>query len=171
MIVDAVADRIISSKMPNMGPMKLQKLLYYAQGWNLAVRQETLFPDDIEAWRYGPVVPPIYRRFKRYGSDIIPRNAIITVPENVLAKASLKLIDDVIAKYGDMSAGDLMRQTHDEPPWSETWGSGSPGESGNAVIEIDLIYRYFRKQIDRLRVVTPSNEEWREFVNCARRVA
>ena len=41
--------------------LKLQKLLYYAQGWYLAFFDEPLFDERIEAWLHGPVVPPIYQ--------------------------------------------------------------------------------------------------------------
>jgi hypothetical protein len=38
-------------------PEKLQCLLYYAQGWSLAVRDSQLFPEAIEAWP-DPRTPP-----------------------------------------------------------------------------------------------------------------
>ncbi|MDB9308928.1 DUF4065 domain-containing protein [Aphanizomenon sp. CS-733/32] len=41
--------------------MKSQKLLYYAQSLHLAMYDEPLFPEEIQAWRYGPVCPPAYR--------------------------------------------------------------------------------------------------------------
>ena len=41
--------------------MKLQKLLYYVQGFHIAVFNRPLFNEDIEAWMYGPVVPEIGR--------------------------------------------------------------------------------------------------------------
>jgi uncharacterized phage-associated protein len=44
--------------------LKLQKLLYYAQGWYLAIHDEALFDERIEAWPRGPVVPPVYGSFK-----------------------------------------------------------------------------------------------------------
>src|SRR5688572_9971276 len=34
--------------------LRLQKLLYYVQGWSLAQRGEAMFPDRIEAWAHGP---------------------------------------------------------------------------------------------------------------------
>lgn len=46
--------------------MKLQKLLYYAQGWHLALKGDALFDERIEAWPHGPVVPPVYGTFKHY---------------------------------------------------------------------------------------------------------
>jgi uncharacterized phage-associated protein len=38
-----------------MTNLKLNKLLYYAQGASLARTGNTLFNDSIEAWPYGPV--------------------------------------------------------------------------------------------------------------------
>ena len=36
--------------------MKLQKMLYYEQGFHLACFGTPLFNEDIEAWQYGHVV-------------------------------------------------------------------------------------------------------------------
>ncbi len=51
--------------------MRLQKLLYYAQGWALASRGEGLFAGEIQAWRHGPVTPGVYATFKKYGGGTI----------------------------------------------------------------------------------------------------
>ncbi|HSX79064.1 MAG TPA: type II toxin-antitoxin system antitoxin SocA domain-containing protein, partial [Candidatus Saccharimonadia bacterium] len=40
-----------------MSNLKLQKLVYYAQGFALALLDKPLFPQCIEAWIHGPVVP------------------------------------------------------------------------------------------------------------------
>ncbi|MCI8513016.1 MAG: DUF4065 domain-containing protein [Lachnospiraceae bacterium] len=48
--------------------LKLQKLLYYAQGCFLAVAGAPLFLEDILAWQHGPVVEPVYYQYKGYGS-------------------------------------------------------------------------------------------------------
>src|SRR5580704_12809669 len=52
-------------------PLRLQKLLYYVQGWSLALRGRPAFDDEIEAWTLGPVVPEIYRQFKPVGALVI----------------------------------------------------------------------------------------------------
>ena len=51
--------------------LKLNKLLYYAQGVYLAKKGKPLFADPIEAWEYGPVVPSIYQKYKVCGSNPI----------------------------------------------------------------------------------------------------
>ena len=52
-----------------MTNLRLQKLLYFAQGWYLARYGKPLFSDEIEAWTYGPVVPEVYQTYKPNGKD------------------------------------------------------------------------------------------------------
>lgn len=56
--------------------LKLQKLLYYAQGSYLALTNEPLFNENILAWKHGPVVNEVYQVYKKYGSDGIPDNQL-----------------------------------------------------------------------------------------------
>lgn len=51
--------------------LKLQKLLYYCQRIHLARIEEAIFKDRIEAWIYATVVPTIYRKYRKYGLEII----------------------------------------------------------------------------------------------------
>jgi len=45
---------------------KAQKLLYYSQGVHLKLFGEPLFDDEIEAWEFGPVVPPVWRAWDSF---------------------------------------------------------------------------------------------------------
>ena len=56
-----------------MSQLRLQKLLYYAQAWHLALTGRPLIDEDIQAWRHGPAVPSVYRRYKSYGWRSIPK--------------------------------------------------------------------------------------------------
>ncbi len=51
--------------------LKLQKLLYYAQGHRLGATGEPLFSDPIQAWAHGPVVAEVYHAYKDYGKNPI----------------------------------------------------------------------------------------------------
>ncbi len=53
--------------------LKLQKLVYYAQGYHLALTGKPLFRDIIRAWAHGPVVRSVYNSYSKYGSKAIPR--------------------------------------------------------------------------------------------------
>jgi uncharacterized phage-associated protein len=47
--------------------MKLQKLLFYAHAWHLAIKGAALFEEDVEAWPWGPVVRSVYDQTRRCG--------------------------------------------------------------------------------------------------------
>lgn len=117
-----IARVIVSLTNPEIGDtisnLKVQKLLYYTQGFHLAIYNKPLFDEEIVAWQYGPVVPDVYREYKQYGSSSIP------VEENVdisfLSDDEFSLIKEVYEVYGQFSAFKLMELTHSEAPWQNT---------------------------------------------------
>ena len=116
-----IANRIVLLSNPEIGDLmtnlKLQKLLYYAQGFHLAIHNQPIFGEDIYAWQYGPVVKEVYHYFKKYGSEYIP----VEAADNAnLTEQEEDLIFEVWDVYGQFSALKLMQLTHEEPPWSTT---------------------------------------------------
>jgi uncharacterized phage-associated protein len=55
-----------------ISPLKLQKLVYYAQAWSLVFRSQPLFDQDIEAWVSGPIVRDVWQEYKAYKYSDIP---------------------------------------------------------------------------------------------------
>ncbi|WP_309232563.1 Panacea domain-containing protein [Cylindrospermum sp. FACHB-282] len=117
--------------------LKLQKLLYYAQGFHLALYDKPLFSEPIEAWRYGPVVPEVYHEYKNCGSDAIP------IPEDIdfskFNEQTVELLNEVYNVYGQFSAWKLRNMTHNEDPWKDT----SVGD----VIIFQSLKKYFKTQL------------------------
>ena len=58
-----------------LNPMKLQKLVYIAHGWHLAIRRRPLIRESVEAWKYGPVIADLYHEFKKFGNMPITERA------------------------------------------------------------------------------------------------
>jgi uncharacterized phage-associated protein len=115
--------------------LKLQKLVYYAQAWHLALKNKPLFDERIEAWVHGPVVPPLYGRFKKYGWE--PITAQVTPP--VFKNGTAKFFEEIFSVYGGYSAWDLERMTHQESPWKKARGSMAPDEeSHNQIAHADM---------------------------------
>lgn len=52
--------------------LKLQKLVYYAQAWNLAHFGEPLFDEELKAWTHGPVAPSVWHEYKDSRWDALP---------------------------------------------------------------------------------------------------
>ena len=105
--------------------LKLQKLVYYAQAYHLAMYDEPLFRDRIEAWEHGPVVPDLYHAYKGCGSGNIP------VPQDFepdkYDERTADLLDEVYNVFGQYSAWKLRNMTHEERPWVEAYEGGERG--------------------------------------------
>lgn len=108
-------DEEIGDVMTNL---KLQKLLYYAQGFHLAIFHRPLFPETIEAWIHGPVVPDIYYGYSQHGALPIPFSD--DFDPMLLDDETRELLDEVYEVFGQFSAWKLRNMTHEEAPWQST---------------------------------------------------
>ena len=98
--------------------LKLQKLVYYAQGFHLAMKGKPLFDEGIEAWEHGPVVPSLWRCYRERGSQSIPKPKGLDFSK--IPKSVRELLDEIYKVYGQFSAWKLRNMTHEEPPWRDT---------------------------------------------------
>lgn len=86
--------------------LKLQKLLYYQQGFHLANFGTPLFKEDIEAWMYGPVVPCIYDHFREYGAADVVMSFPSAWRTTSVSSDSSALIPNVDLMYSLFRAGE-----------------------------------------------------------------
>ncbi|MFC0184306.1 Panacea domain-containing protein [Pseudarcicella hirudinis] len=77
-IASKFIDLGIQSGKP-VSPMKLQKIVYFAQGVHLARYQKPLIDEAVEAWTYGPVIPSLYHTFKHLGNSPIVESAQVGI--------------------------------------------------------------------------------------------
>jgi uncharacterized phage-associated protein len=113
--------------------LKINKLLYYAQGHYLTRTGKPLFNAKIEAWDLGPVIPDVYRKYKSCGKKVLVNTKQY---ENNLTDEEFDTLLDVAAKYGKYTAAHLVDKTHSQDtPWANT-------PKGN-VISIDDIETHF----------------------------
>ena len=128
--------------------MRLQKLLYYAQGWHLAAFGRPLYVGRIEAWKHGPVVKEIYPTFKDYGAKSISPNE---AGEPTLSDQDMAFILSVWEEYKPYSAAGLRAKTHLEAPWLEARGGLSEDVKGDCEISPAAMQSYFAELMtDRL---------------------
>lgn len=116
-----VAEYLLSLINTNFGDtisnLKLQKLLYYCQGYSLALFDKPLFNEKIYAWTYGPVVKVIYNEYKNYGAKSLEP---ILNYKGKLTQNQRRLVSKIYEQYGQFSAGKLVEMTHNEAPWKNT---------------------------------------------------
>lgn len=112
--------------------LKLQKLLYYAQGYYLAKKNEPLFSDDFLAWEHGPVIRKIYNQYKKNGSNGIKYNEDF---KKDIDEETERILEEVYSEYGQYTAWKLRNLTHEEGPWKTT--------PRNEIISKEKIKDYF----------------------------
>lgn len=130
----ALVDEDAGDSLTNL---KLQKLCYYAQGFHLAIYDKPLFPERIEAWKHGPVVPELYHALKQFGAEPVQLDSEINWDK--YQPEVRELLDEVYSVYGQYSAPRLRSITHQEPPWQQTPDGG--------IISHDLMKEYFKTQL------------------------
>lgn len=122
--------------------LKLQKLLYYAQGWFLALKNTPLFPERVEAWPHGPVVPPVYGHFKSYQWNPITGNA----PEPNLAIEIRAHLQEIMEVYGVHGAYYLEKLSHQEKPWLDARSDLGPTDFCTTVISQEAMKSFFQNR-------------------------
>ena len=115
----------------------MQKLLYYAQGWHLALEGSPLFTDNVEAWAHGPVCKEVYHAYKSYGWDSVP----FTTPAAKLTDVTKTFIAKIWNAYGQYSGKALEEMTHAESPWKDHFDG-----TKNKVIPLEEIQKYFKQR-------------------------
>lgn len=126
--------RIITNK-------KLQKLVYYAQAWHLVFRQQTLYPDPIEAWLHGPAVRELWRKYKKYWYMGITEKP---TPPKFKGRENL-LLDEIWRVYGKHDADYLEALTHSEEPWLKARAGLDVDETSSIEISPTVMKQYYSK--------------------------
>jgi uncharacterized phage-associated protein len=150
MVADTVYDaRSIASYLlgkapaPGLDALQVMKLTYIAHGFTLAVIDKPLLEDDIEAWKYGPVIRRVY--------SVLPMgqqpftSLLKPVPAAEMDQRDKGIVDTVFEKYGMLSGLHLSTLTHRPgSPWHQTWTTYGQ----NAVIPKALIKKHYTAVLD-----------------------
>lgn len=118
--------------------LKLQKLVYYAQAYYLALYGQPLFSEQVLAWQHGPVVREVYDEFKSYGSlQIPPPQEMPNIDSDIE-----EFLDEIYEEFGQYSAWKLREMTHSDEPWKLAFNS--PDGVGSVISEESMRSFYQR---------------------------
>ncbi|MGJ5719639.1 Panacea domain-containing protein [Morganella sp. B601] len=122
-VANAFIQRALNGDIPELTPMKLQKLMFYAQSWSLKIYDAPIFDDFFAKWRYGPVIPSLYHKVKMYGANNITSMIVDfkvesgnlfsiqpTVPDSDVKINAL--VDKIVEVYGELRGTQLSFLTH-----------------------------------------------------------
>jgi uncharacterized phage-associated protein len=137
--------------------LKIQKLLFFAQGWHLVHRGASLFEENIQAWKHGPVVEAVYHALQRLGkheviTEPIPGRAFTngvyateTSPElSFQSDQSENFTESFWEDYSKIEPWVLVSATHAEgSPWRRVVSSPGYDHYANSLIPRELMRSYF----------------------------
>lgn len=113
--------------------LKLQKLLYFVQAAFLKIYEQACFTEDMQAWDMGPVVPEVYREFKRYGNRDIPTvteyegigydfsGEKTPFDDSVISEEHKEIIRFIVELFKDHAAFMLVDITHKQNAWKKAY--------------------------------------------------
>lgn len=135
----------------NMTNLRLNKLLYFAQGCALARTGKPLFNGQFEAWKLGPVMPDIYRKYKLF------KNNNISIVDNDydynnISNDDYELLIDIASTYENYSTTALVEMSH-KGPWFDAYNKHE-GE----IINVEKITDYFNKM--------PTLQSFNDTIEC-----
>ena len=124
-VADFFVDSALSDPDDNMTNMRVNKLLFFAQGWSLAKREgRPLFQEDFYAWDYGPVVPEVYQKYKVAGKGKI-QDVDNDNYDNNFTEEESQLLIDVLREYSKFSTSGLVDLSHRAgSPWDKVYERG-----------------------------------------------
>lgn len=159
---------VAAAIITRLGPtdnMKLQKLLFFAQGWSLAWRGEPLFDESIEAWELGPVVDAAYQVYKDYRWHEIdaPRSG----DPGALSEEDRQTLAAVLDLYGAMSGRDLSELTHGNAAWAEAYARRHAPVRSRQIIDPDKLVRALRRGQSTGQLTEDAEVELRQLVEPA----
>lgn len=144
-----IAKWIINKVQPE--PLKLQKLLYLAQGYSYAFHDRPLFSDELEGWVHGPVVRSVYDMFKNFQYNCIN----ISYEIEKLDDDAEDILNYVVDNFSKYDAKYLEKLSHEQEPWILSRTGLDPDERSDKTISKESIANYFINEIYQ-----PEPEEW-----------
>ena len=137
-----IADFFVRKFAESEGPithLKLQKLLYYAQGVGFGRANSKLIKEPFLAWEHGPVIREIYDHYKPYGNAPLPKNEKLDLSAIYENETVQSILEETVSLYGVYDAWYLREKTHSEAPWVDT--------KRDEVITDEIMIRFFKKSL------------------------
>lgn len=104
-IAKYIIDKCTKDNCP-ISNLQLQKILYYIQREFLQ-QGEIAFPEEIEAWQFGPVVPEVYRQYCGFGALPIRMRYMVRIELD-----DIRMINPIIEKKRILNPWDMVSDTH-----------------------------------------------------------
>lgn len=138
-IASCICSRYQTEYGKKIDEMKLHKLLYFVQRESFIQTGRSLFSEQFEAWKFGPVMPCIRKCYRTN-----------TFPDCSTDDITDKIIDNIFEIYGNTRSWSLGMMSHEEISWKNARVGVPEDQNGNAKISTDDI-RLDAERIKQMR--------------------
>lgn len=131
--------------------LRLQKITFFCHAWFLVSTNKPLIKQNFEAWEFGPVLPYLFRIFKKFGDQKITSRAKKLDPKTgnkIIARIDMdeceeSLLESIVSFYSRLSVNQLVELSHASGgPWYEVWHHKSKVNPGMQ-INNQAILKYY----------------------------
>ena len=146
--VNTSAERIalyIISSGREITNLLLQKVLYYVKAISELFDGESIILEPCEAWKFGPVFPVVYEKYRNFGKQEIEINLSKEYVNNLLSEKEKEITDYVLRTFGIYNAWFLKDLTHAEEPWIEARIGLAEDDASRNRMDDKIISEYFTK--------------------------
>lgn len=146
--------------------LKLQKLLYYIQGYSLALNNCPMFTEEIVHYTYGPLIWEVWQHFKGRDDRLTVRDLPAGIKPTNFTDEEKKIIRTVFELKMLKTGSDLVSDTHKERPYTETLLNDSmpPALIKGAFLELDSWLPYVIQHF----LEAKTNEDFENLVRYVR---
>lgn len=160
--IDNSAEKIalyIVNSGKNITNLLLQKLLYYVKSISGLFEGGTIIKEPCEAWRFGPVFPAIYEKYKEFGKQEIEIDLPKNFTDSLLSAQERKITDYVLDTFGIYNAWFLKDLTHLEEPWVVAREGFDESDASRNQMDEAVITNYFNLMNNKFNLKTPDGIE------------
>lgn len=137
----------------------LNKLTYISHGYHLGFLDQPLITNGEypQAWKYGPVYESIYRNFREYGDDYVPKDYFLgdyckLEDNDIDSETTAEIIKSVWNTHASVKGGQLITLTHEKgSPWDTVWNRMGGKYQKGALIYDDITHRYYYNKVKQYR--------------------
>lgn len=125
--------------------LELQKILYLSHMVYLGRFNKPLITESFEAWKYGPVLPKLYDRLKRFGAEPIKKYIFDSSFSLKPTEDICKFLEEAWESLGGKPSWELVAMTHrNKGAWEKTYSL----ENKNALISNDSILSEYKEVVN-----------------------
>lgn len=129
----------VSKRNRTVNVFKLNSLLYIMQASYLHYYNKPLFNEDFEAWMAGPILPSVWKKYKKFGGcGIISGDFQYNIKDEVMA-----FLNDIIEMFGECSESSLSNMLVSQKAYKDAFELRIPNCSIMPVIKNKAIKASF----------------------------